>query len=178
MTNSSETNLVVRNAPAGRPTGMAGYIEVTGKVVAVEGEFIWVQTQPRSSCSSCNVGSSCGTSLLARWFGKRTDRIRVHNALGLHVGQEAVVGIQESALLKASMFAYVLPILAMVAAAIVAAMFDAGDGAVALWSLAGLGVGLVLLMTQRHGSYQPVLLRKAPVVNHLFNIEVHRGTTS
>lgn len=139
-------------------------IEERGQVVAVDGDFIVVQTQPRSSCSSCHVGSDCGTSVLARWFGQRTNRIRVHNSLNLRIGQGAVIGINESALLKASLIAYFMPMLAMVITAMVAEQWGANDGVVALSSLLGLGVGLLFL--QRLGSsakrraYQTSLLRQ------------------
>lgn len=156
-------------------------IEENGQVVASDGDFIWVQTQPRSTCGHCHVGSDCGTSVVAKMFGQRSNRIRVHNALGLQVGEGAVVGIHESALLKASLLAYLLPLFAMVAAAVFAATLDVSDGGVALASVAGLGLGLMLLQglgfTRQGGAYQVSLLRKAPGVNHLFTVEVQRGTT-
>lgn len=151
-------------------------IEESGQVVAVDGDFIWVQTQPRSSCSSCHVGSDCGTSVLARWFGQRTNRIRVPNTLGLQKGQGAVIGIHESALLKASLIAYLMPMLAMVVTAMVAAQGGASDGVVALSSLVGLVIGLLFLQrlgrSPQRGSYQAALLRQAADANHSFNIAV------
>lgn len=161
-------------------------IEETGQVVAIDGEFVWVQTQPRSSCSACHVGADCGTSVLARWFGQRTNRIRVRNGLDLQIGQGAVIGIHETALLKASVVAYFVPLLAMVAAAVVASLAGVGDGAVALWSVTGLGLGLLLLQRlgtgHQRGAYQAALLRKASDFNQSFTIEIpieiQRGTTS
>jgi sigma-E factor negative regulatory protein RseC len=153
-------------------------IEETGQVIAVDGDYIWVQTQPRSSCSSCHVGSDCGTSVLARWFGQRTNRIRVPNTLGLQKGQGAVIGIHESALLKASLIAYLMPMLAMVVTAMVAAQGGASDGVVALSSLVGLGIGLLFLQRLGRSPKRAALLRQAPDANHSFNIAIQRGITS
>jgi sigma-E factor negative regulatory protein RseC len=157
-------------------------LEENGQVVAEDGDFIWVQTQARSACSHCNVGSSCGTSVLGQWFGQRSNRIRVHNHLGLQIGQGAVVGIDEAALLKASFIAYLLPMLTMVAGAMFATLIGAGDGEVALWTLLGLGLGLLLLHRlgtgHKRGIYQAQLLRRVPTANYSLNIAMQRGTTS
>lgn len=153
-------------------------IEESGQVIAVEGDCIVVQTQPRSTCSSCHVSTSCGTSVLSRWFGQRSNQLRVRNDLQLRVGERVVIGIQESALLKASLVAYLVPMLAMVAAAAIAGSQGAGDGAVALWSMAGLGIGLLMGAKHRHGSYQPALLRQESVHKPSFAIEIQRGKTS
>jgi sigma-E factor negative regulatory protein RseC len=157
-------------------------IEESGQVVAVDGDFIWVQTQARSACSHCHAGSSCGTSVLGQWFGQRTNRIRVRNHLGLQMGQGAVVGINETALLKASFIAYLLPMLTMVAGAMFATLIGAGDGEVALWTLLGLGLGLLLLHRlgtgHKRGIYQAQLLRRVPTANYSLNIAMQRGTTS
>jgi len=171
--NSSETKST--------ETNRMNMIEERGQVVAVDGDFIVVQMQPRSSCSSCHVGSNCGTSVLARWFGQRTNRVRVRNTLGLQEGQGAVIGIHESVLLKASLLAYLMPMMAMVMAAMLAAQVGAGDGVVALSSMAGLVVGLLLLqrrgMASKRDAYQAELLRQemhqAADANHLFNITKH-----
>ena len=153
-------------------------IEEHGQVIAIDGDYIWVQTQPRSSCSSCHVGADCGTSVLASWFGQRTNRIRVRNSLNLRIGQGAVIGIHESALLKASLIAYLMPMFAMVITAMVAAQGGASDGVVALSSMVGLAVGLLFLqrlgISTKHEDYQAALLRQAlrqtPDVNQPSNI--------
>jgi sigma-E factor negative regulatory protein RseC len=152
----------------------AKMIEESGQVVAVEGDFIWVQTRPRSSCSACHVGSDCGTSTLARWFGQRSNRVRVRNTLNLQEGQGAVIGIHESALLKASLIAYLMPMLSMVVSAMMAAAQGAGDGVVALYSLLGLGLGLLILQRLGNGqlrrAYQATLVRQASDAKHTFTI--------
>jgi sigma-E factor negative regulatory protein RseC len=152
-------------------------IEESGQVVAVDGDFIVVQTKPRSSCSACHVGTDCGTSVLARWFGQRTNRVRVRNTLGLQEGQGVVIGIPEAVLLKASLFAYLMPMLAMVIAAIFAEQEGASDGVVALSSIVGLGLGLLFLhrrgASSKHRAYQASLLRQAVDTNPLLNVAKH-----
>ena len=157
-------------------------IEETGQVDAIDGDFIWVKTQPRSACGSCHVSSDCGTSVLARWFGQRTNRIRVRNSLGLQIGEGAVVGIHESALLKASLLAYLMPMLAMVSTAVAASALGGGDAEIALWAVLGLGLGLLLLhrlgTMHKRGAYQAELLRHSPNAHHTLNVILQRGTPS
>lgn len=150
-------------------------IEETGYVVAIDGEHVWLQTNPRSACSHCSVGSDCGTSVLAQWFGKRNRRIRVPNELGLVVGQQAIIGISDNVLMKASLIAYLMPLLSMIGIALLAASYDLDDGAVAVSSIVGLAIGILLMRHWggggRQGAYQVKLLRLVPVVGDTQSIE-------
>jgi sigma-E factor negative regulatory protein RseC len=139
-------------------------VEEHGIVVALDGDCAWVETQPKSTCGHCNVGNSCGTSLLAKWFARKRNRIQVKNELGLQPGDGAVVGINEQMLTKAAFMAYMIPMLCMVAMAMVASGLGAKDASVALCSLLGLGLGLVSMkvLNGRAGSEGVNLIRRAP----------------
>lgn len=120
-------------------------IEETGRVVAIEGDSAWVEIERRSACSQCSVSSGCGTSVLSQWFGRRSSRIRVPNQFALKQGDTVKVGVSDQALLKAAFLAYLVPLLAMIVASMLAAGAGASDGVTALFAVAGLVVGLLTL---------------------------------
>ena len=140
-------------------------IKETGRVVAVDGDSIWVEITPRSACSSCNIGAGCGTSVLARWFGRHSNCIRVPNRYALQQNDTALIGISDQALLKAALLAYMLPVLGMVVAAMLAAGAGAADSTAGLCSIIGLAAGLWLVrkVSQREELQpQAQLLRQTP----------------
>lgn len=118
-------------------------VEASGIVVAVEGQWIWVEAESRSACSHCGSGS-CSTSVVAKWSGVRANRMRLPNRLRLGLGQRVVIGIPDRVLVAGSLWAYLSPLLAMLGAVAVAAVLGLGEPAQALAALAGLGGGLVL----------------------------------
>jgi sigma-E factor negative regulatory protein RseC len=92
-------------------------IEETAHVVEAEGEYAWVETERRSSCSSCSA-KGCGTGALSKILGRRSPQLKVLNPIDAKAGDEVVLGIREQALLKGSLAVYIVPLLAMLAGAL------------------------------------------------------------
>jgi sigma-E factor negative regulatory protein RseC len=138
-------------------------LEEHGIVVAIDGDSAWVETQPKSACGHCNVRDNCGTSLLAKWFAQKRNCVQVKNALGLQPGDGAVVGINAQVLTKAAFIAYMMPLLCMLVLAMMASELGVKDAPVALYSLLGLGLGLILMkvLNGRAGSESVKLIRRA-----------------
>lgn len=138
-------------------------ITESGKVVAVTGEHAWVQTIRASACQSCSARNGCGQKVLASATAGRANQVRVLNSVNACVGEEVTLGINESALLGASLLVYALPLLLMVAASIVGHQMSSGtDAAAMLGAAAGLASGFVLSRQLQHrgaGHYEPRLLR-------------------
>ena len=142
--------------------------EETGIVVAIEGNFAWLETQPVSACGHCNVGDSCGTSVLGKWFSRKANhkrnRVRVLNEIDLQVGESAVVGVSDNALIKAAFIAYMLPLLSMISFSILGSILGIDNAGVAICSVVGLlsGFWLISLINKLTGkaAYQVHLLRK------------------
>ncbi|MGO1461186.1 MAG: SoxR reducing system RseC family protein [Marinobacter sp.] len=138
-------------------------ITESGKVVAVTGEHAWVQTIRASACQSCSARSGCGQRVLASATGGRANQVRVLNSANASVGEEVTLGIDESALLGASLLVYALPLLLMVAASMVGHhLYSGNDFAAMLGAVAGLASGFVLsrqLQLRGADSYEPRLLR-------------------
>lgn len=138
-------------------------ITETGKVVAVSGERIWVQTIRTSACESCSARNGCGQRALAGVSGGRANQVLVTNSLGAKVGDEVTVAIEESALLGASLLVYALPLLLMVLGTLSGHQLSGGHDAAAMF---GAAVGMVVgfMIARRAGSksgknYEPRLVK-------------------
>ena len=88
-------------------------IEETATVTASEGEFAQVETQRETACGACSAKSACGTSVLAKLFSGRRASLRVLNPIGARPGERVIVGMDESALTRASFVFYIIPLLSL-----------------------------------------------------------------
>lgn len=141
-------------------------IEEQARVLVVAPGRAWVQTVRHSACGSCTASSGCGTASLAKLFGERTHRLEVVDPIGVAVGDEVIIGISDSTLTRASLLAYLLPLLALMLAAFSARSAGMSEEVGALIGILGLGLGLWLtgwLATHGTGGaerFQPRLLRR------------------
>ena len=138
----------------------------TGKIVAIEAEGVWVETIQRSVCGSCKAEKGCGQSLMAKW-GASPSYIWVllegRDPANYQLGDEIQLGIAEDVVVKASLLAYVMPLLLLVAGTLVGQWLFGSEAAVALGALLGLVAGgLILYWHSRYSRYdsrlQPVLV--------------------
>lgn len=145
----------------------------TGEVVAVDADAVWVETLRKSTCGSCEAQKGCGHGLLSRMGGQRRHYIRVLPGAitpgQCRVGDTVDIGLPESVILHGSVLVYLLPLVAMLAAA---------AGAATLWptqqdlaALAGAGAGLVagFIAVRLHAAHHrqdpamhPTLLSRRP----------------
>lgn len=146
-------------------------IEESARVVACEAGFAIVETQPRAACGSCSTEQSCGTSVLSGLFKRRQNRLKVLNPIDAVPGQQVVIGVQERALVNASLTTYLLPLVCLILLSIAAQemarywQWPATELSSIVGGLLGLIIGLSLLkrfsLRNRHDpSYQPVILRQ------------------
>jgi sigma-E factor negative regulatory protein RseC len=144
-------------------------IEESARVVAVGDGHVWVEAERKSACGSCSVNKGCGTSVLGKLFGGRHAQLRAIDPIGVGLGDEVVLGVREDALVRGSLAVYAVPLLALVAGALIAALLlpaaPASEPWIALAGLAGLGSGLGWLRwfgnrISRDPRYQPIVLRR------------------
>jgi hypothetical protein len=88
----------------------------------------------------------------------------VTDGIGVEVGDRVVIGIADSALNRASVLAYLLPLVALMLAAFAAQTAGAADGFVALAGILGLALGLWSTGRLTGGAstgerFRPVILR-------------------
>lgn len=150
-------------------------IEQEASVLAVADGSALVEVPRQSSCSSCGHGGSCGTATIAKLFGNgNATRLRIIDHLGLAAGERVIIGIRNPVLVRASLAAYLLPLLALLGAAGAAEAAGLGDVAGAATGVVGLlaGIWLAGLITGGTGArarFRPVLLRRltAPAGQHV-----------
>ena len=147
-------------------------IEESARVIAAEGEFVWVETQRQSTCGGCAANQACGTATLAKVLGNRRTRVRALNHDGAQVGDTVVIGLDETALIRGSLAVYAMPLLAMFTGGIVGALLSerwavGGEALTLGLGVAGLIAGLLWLKSfsrriRDDSRYQPVVLRRMP----------------
>lgn len=140
-------------------------ITETGRVVGVAGDRVWVQTIRTSACESCSARHGCGQRALAGVSGGRANQVLVANSLGAEVGDEVTVAIDESALLGASLLVYALPLVSMVAGAVLGHQLSAGYAASEAVAMMGAAAGLALGFlaarrgqSRKAGTWEPTLV--------------------
>jgi sigma-E factor negative regulatory protein RseC len=145
-------------------------IEEHARVIAIEGETAWVETQRKSTCGSCSAKNSCGSSLLERFIGKRSNRLAVARVADMEEGDEVVLGLEERSLLRGSFAVYMLPLLLMLLMAVISQTllsdkWLSSEAASILGGLTGLGLGLYWLKVYAKRAlisdrFRPVVLRR------------------
>ncbi len=131
-------------------------IEESAQVVSVEGEYAWVESERRSSCSSCSA-KGCGTGALSKVLGARVQRMKARNPINAVAGDEVVIGIDESILLKGSLYVYIVPLLLMLIGGLFGEVLapqwgSDGEGLSLLFGLIGLAGGLFWLRRFNHNA--------------------------
>ena len=143
-------------------------IEQQARVVEVGAGYVWLEVDRHSACSGCQAQSDCGSAALSRAWGMRTLRTRAQSSLDLQVGDTVVIGLADGALLRSAALAYLLPLLLLLAGAILgkSAFAGAGEEPIVLCAAMGLGLGLLAVhISSRHLQhdmrFHPVILRRA-----------------
>lgn len=148
-------------------------LEENAIVVDVERGMVELSTRAHSACGHCGASGSCAGGVLGELLGSRQNRLYLPNTLGLRAGERVVIGIPDGLLVRASLMAYLLPLIGLFAGALAASSPTAGDAAVAGAGLLGLGLGLLATWyitggARARSAYRPQILRRvvdAPVVS-------------
>ncbi len=145
-------------------------LEELGTVVEATEQYVWVQTQRKTSCGHCESKSSCGTASLAQVLGQKYTEIRVENSLAAKKGDMVIIGLAERALVTTSLAAYLMPLIMLFFTAVTYESLASTLGLptaeffTVIAGFVGLGLGLILVKyvvryLLQYAQYQPVLLR-------------------
>jgi sigma-E factor negative regulatory protein RseC len=140
-------------------------IEEQGRVVAIEPGAVWVETMRKSTCSSCSANAGCGQGLMDRLnIDSRRGYVRALCDLHLQVGDGVVIGVREDLLVRSSLLVYVLPLLGLFAAAMLAEHFALRESLIVLAGLCGFASAWLLvrwrsMRTADDPALQPIVLR-------------------
>lgn len=121
----------------------------TGQVIAVDKDGLWVETLKKTTCSSCAARHGCGQRLLAGAAQNMSlikALFRQDESPGMwDVGDTVSIGMKETALLKAALYAYFGPLFCLLLFVLAGAGFGLSDGLLALLAVAGiLSGGLIV----------------------------------
>lgn len=105
-----------------------GKIISVGLVLSVEGDYILVQAESASGCAGCGSKGGCGTASLSILFAPSVARaLQVENSLNAKVGDNVLLSMVESELLKHSMMAYGFPLILLMFGAWLGLIFFDSD---------------------------------------------------
>jgi sigma-E factor negative regulatory protein RseC len=123
-------------------------IKETGRVVAVNEHFVWLETINRGTCGTCVAEKGCGQSLLARWMS-RNQYLKVsldgRSAREFPINAEVCIGIPENVVVVSSLLIYCLPLLGLILGAAVGQFNYGSDGGAIACALVGLLMGAILV---------------------------------
>ncbi|MGS2721899.1 SoxR reducing system RseC family protein [Paraglaciecola aestuariivivens] len=126
-------------------------IKEVGKICAIEqaqsGQVIWVETQIKTTCGSCQAQNNCGTGAIAKVLGNKTQRLKFNYDKAVKIGQQVSLGVTEESLLKASMLMYLLPMFVLLCSALAGTLVLPTMGLTSeLWIIGLAGVTTYLAM--------------------------------
>ena len=145
-------------------------IEEKAIVVSVEDEVAWIETQRKSTCGQCAAKKGCGTAILSNVLGKKRNQLPVAKTLPVKVGDEVVIGIEESALVKGSLAVYAVPLIFLIFFGLLGEVVarqilsTSTDGITVLGAILGFLIGtwwmrLFASQARNDNRYQPKMLR-------------------
>lgn len=125
-----------------------------------------LEIERKTACGLCGQTRGCGNSIWGKLFAHQSTAFKAQNRINAKVGDSVIVGINESALLKSAVLLYILPLVTMFLAAIVASYIRDTHTSTMLGAALGLVLGLVWVKGHTmSNSYfklqQPVVLRLA-----------------
>jgi len=136
-------------------------------VTRCNGKQVELELQRGSACAQCELSQGCGTGALGRLLGKRSKPLVIKTEHDLKPGDRLQLGLSESALVKASLTIYGLPLLGMVAAGLLASLAAESEILVTLAAGAGFIAGF------KFAAYRSKVLEHDRLTPYIVKIEVN-----
>jgi sigma-E factor negative regulatory protein RseC len=125
-------------------------IETRARVVSVDSGNAWVEASSQQGCAACHAHSSCSVSGLGKFFGRNKPPVALACDLSLEPGEELVLSMSESDLLRAGILAYLLPTVLSVLGAVATSLAGLGDGAAVAAMATGFAGGMLIARRFAH----------------------------
>ncbi len=113
----------------------------SARVIAETDVSYLLETLPKSACPRCEAGQGCGGGILAQAFANKTYQLSLDKNTALKINELVQIGIKPSLLVRASMILYLVPLIFMVALAVLAGSFTNYQD---LYTVAGAAVGMLV----------------------------------
>ena len=114
-------------------------IKQPAKVIAETATSYLLETLPKSACPRCEAGNGCGGGILTKAFDNKTYQIEINKDKPLNINELVQVGIQSSILIRASLLLYLLPLISMIIASLVAASLFMNED---IYTVSGALIGI------------------------------------
>lgn len=112
-------------------------IKESATVIAVDGDLVTVEAAIKTTCSSCQAQSDCGSGVISRALSPRTQQLTLRSPVPCKVGETVSIGVPEAGVVAASLWLYIVPLLVLVVSAIAAGQWLPAIGLDSeLWTLA------------------------------------------
>ena len=117
----------------------------SGKILTIGSASAMVEVARIAACPRCAAGRGCGAGLLSGSAKRAVLEVPLPAGSGLHEGDEVVLTLEPSHLLRAAMLVYGLPLIGIVVALSAGWLLSRPltDGAAILFAIAGLAAGLI-----------------------------------
>ena len=134
-----------------------------------DGRRVELELQRGSACGDCELSQGCGTGALGRLLGRRSKPLFIETEQELEPGDEVQLALSESALVKASLTLYGMPLLGMVLAGLLAVAAAAAEWLVVVTAVAGFysGYRVAAFLTNR--------LEDGQLKPYIVNIQLNPG---
>jgi sigma-E factor negative regulatory protein RseC len=136
-------------------------------VTRCDGKRVELELQRGSACGQCELNRGCGTGALGRLLGKRSKPLVIETDQVLKPGDKLQLGLSESALVKASLTIYGLPLLGMILAGLLASFAGVSEALVALAACVGFIAGF------KFASYLSRALEHDRLTPYIVDIQVN-----
>lgn len=142
-------------------------LEEHATVVALDNEYAQLEIVRKKPCGLCGKTRGCGVSMWGRVFNHHQKPLRLRNDIQANVGDDVVIGLQEDAFLKSTLYLYGVPLFTLLVGAMLGSFFAQGEHADAYavgGAMLGLMMGYIWLKGHQagvslHQNCQPTLLR-------------------
>ncbi|ROS04720.1 RseC/MucC-like positive regulator of sigma(E) [Sinobacterium caligoides] len=116
------------------------------RIVGVESGELWLATQRQTSCASCAAKNGCSQKVLSELSSKDAHFIKIDND-GRHnysVGDVVEISVAGEAIVKGSLQIYSLPLVVMIAGALLGNGIVSGDAGSISGAILGFTLGLLI----------------------------------
>lgn len=124
-------------------------IDVSGKVVAVDGDQATVRVDSQGGCGRCHEPGGCGGVQLTQVFCAKPDELTVPNREHATVGEDVVVSVSSAALYRGVIAGYGIPLVGVLLGAIVGSTVIGSDMGAIVFSVLGLAGAWVIVHRRR-----------------------------
>lgn len=141
-------------------------LEQHARVIESSEAGVWVEPVEPSGCGVC-AGQGCASRQIAELFQRYPRRYQVESHFDVSAGDRVVIGMPEGSVVRSALSLYGLPLLFILAGALLAQAWSPGDaiavlgavlGGLVAWGLTGFN------LVGRDTRYRPVVMRREAMI--------------